>query len=183
MTESHHFDPPSPFVEHWIRTLSNQIPLPRRALDVAMGRGRHAFPLAAAGFRTFGVDSRHDVILDTVRRAHNHGLDVHAWCADLTMPALPSGRFDLVVVTRYLQRDLCPALIETLAPGGFLLYETFTELQKGRGRGPQSPDHLLGIGELRSLFAELDEIFYEELSDPADDALARLAARKRKSPS
>ena len=183
MTESHHFDPPSPFVEHWIRTLSNQIPLPRRALDVAMGRGRHAFPLAAAGFRTFGVDSRHDVILDTVRRAHNRGLDVHAWCADLTMPALPSGRFDLVVVTRYLQRDLCPALIETMAPGGFLLYETFTEPQKGRGRGPQSPDHLLGIGELRSLFAELDEIFYEELTDPADDALARLAARKRKSPS
>ena len=70
-----------------------------------------------------------------------------------------------------------------MAPGGFLLYETFTEPQKGRGRGPQSPDHLLGIGELRSLFAELDEIFYEELTDPADDALARLAARKRKSPS
>ena len=74
-------------------------------------------------------------------------------------------------------------MIDAIAPGGFLLYETFTELQKGRGRGPQSPDHLLKSGELRSLFADLDEIFYEELTDPADDALARLAARKRSSPS
>jgi len=163
--------------------LSNQIPSPRRALDVAMGRGRHAFLLAAAGFRTLAVDSRFDVILETVRRAHDRGFDLHAWCADLTRPALPSGRFDLVIVTRYLQRDLCPSLIDTIAPGGFLLYETFTELQKGRGRGPQSPDHLLRAGELRSLFGKLDEIFYEELTDPADDALARLAARKRNSPS
>lgn len=176
-------DPPSPFMSAWIRRLSDQIAPPRRALDVAMGRGRHAFPLAAAGFRTFGVDLKHDVLLDTVRRGRDIGLELRAWCSDLTLPALPSRRFDLVVVARYLQRDLCPALIETIAPGGFLLYETFTERQKGRGRGPQSPDHLLRTGELRSLFADLDEIFYEELTDPADDALARLAARKRKSPS
>jgi SAM-dependent methyltransferase len=176
-------DPPSPFVEEWIRKLSIQIIEPRRALDVAMGRGRHAFLLADAGFRTFGVDGNRDVVLDTMRRARRLGLELRGWCADLTRPALPSRRFDLIVVTRYLQRDLCPAVIDAIAPGGFLLYETFTELQKGRGRGPQSPDHLLKSGELRSLFADLDEIFYDELTDPGDDALARLAARKRSSPS
>jgi tellurite methyltransferase len=176
-------DPPSSFVAEWIIRLSTQISAPRRALDIAMGRGRHAFVLADAGFRTFGVDSNHDMVLDTVRHARRRGLELHGWCADLTMPALPSRRFDLIIVTRYLQRDLCPALIDAIAPGGFLLYETFTEFQKGRGRGPQSPDHLLKSGELRSLFADLDEIFYEELTDPADDALARLAARKRSSPS
>ena len=148
-----------------------------------MGRGRHALLLAAEGFLTFGVDNRLEVIVETVRKAGRNGCELRAWCADLTMAALPTGRFDLVVVTRYLQRDLCPVLVDSLAPGGVLLYETFTELQKGRGRGPQSPEHLLRIGELRSLFADLDEIFYEELTDPADDALARLAARKRKSPS
>jgi SAM-dependent methyltransferase len=174
---------PSPFIEKWIRELSYRIAQPRRALDVAMGRGRHALLLAAAGFRTFGVDNRLEVIVDTVRHARGGGFELHAWCADLTMPALRTERFDLVVVTRYLQRDLCPVLVESIAPGGYLLYETFTELQRGRGRGPQSPEHLLRIGELRSLFAGLDEIFYEELTDPADDALARLAARKRKSPS
>jgi tellurite methyltransferase len=177
------FDPPSPFVEQWIRTLSSRIAPPRRALDLAMGRGRHAQLLAAAGFRTFGVDINLDALADGVARGRSQRLTVHAWCADLTVSALPKQRFELIVVTRYLQRDLCPALIDALVPGGFLLYETFTELQKGRGRGPQSPDHLLKLEELRSLFGELDELFYEELAGPADDALARLAARKRSSPS
>ena len=183
MTEPRGSDPPSTFVTEWIARLSDQLPAPRRALDLAMGRGRHAFPLAAAGFQTFGVDHQLDVLIDTVKRARAHGFTVHAWCADLTRPALPSSSFQLIVVTRYLQRDLCPTLIDALAPGGFLIYETFTELQKGRGRGPQSPDHLLKPGELRTLFADLDEIFYEELTDPGSDALARLAARKRSSPS
>jgi SAM-dependent methyltransferase len=183
MTDRDLADPPSPFVEQWIRKLSEQIAMPGRALDVAIGRGRHAFPLAAAGFRTFGVDHQHEVLSDTRRRARARGLDLLLWCADLTKPTLPTKYFELIVVTRYLQRDLCAALTNALVPGGFLLYETFTELQRGRPRGPQSPDHLLRSGELRTLFADLDEIAYEELTDPVDDALARLAARKRNSPS
>jgi SAM-dependent methyltransferase len=183
MTDPPCSDPPSPFVAEWIARLSVQLPAPRRALDLAMGRGRHAVPLAAAGFQTFGVDHKLDVLVDTMKRARARGFTLYAWCADLTRPALPSRAFQLIVVTRYLQRDLCPTLIDALAPGGFLIYETFTELQKGRGRGPQSPDHLLKPGELRTLFADLDEICYEELTDPGSDALARLAARKRSSPS
>jgi tellurite methyltransferase len=176
-------DPPSPFVDEWIRKLAGQIAVPGRALDVAMGRGRHALLLAAAGFRTFGVDNNYEAIAEAVARGRGRQLALHAWCADLTMSPLPTDRFDLIVVTRYLQRDLMPALKNAIVPGGFLLYETFTELQQGRPRGPQSPDHLLRLGELRSLFADLDEIFYDELTDGADDALARLAARKRSSPS
>jgi tellurite methyltransferase len=183
MTDPHLPDPPSAFVEEWISKLSSRIGAPRRALDLAMGRGRHALLLAAAGFRTYGVDISYDAISNAVARGRLEHLELLTWCADLTIATLPSRRFELIVVTRYLQRDLCPAVIDALVPGGVLLYETFTELQKGRGRGPQSPDHLLRIEELRALFAELDEIFYEELSDPGADALARLAARKRSSPS
>jgi SAM-dependent methyltransferase len=177
------FDPPSPFVAAWIRKLSNDLPGQRRALDVAMGRGRHALPLAALGFDVYGVDIAFEAIADACARGRARGLLVRAWCADLTVSRVPAGRFELIVVTRYLQRSLCADLVEALTPGGVLLYETFTEHQRGRGRGPQSPDHLLKVGELRSLFAELDQLFYEELTDPADDALARLAARKRSKPS
>ena len=183
MSDTHLTDPPSPFVEEWIRKLSGEIAGPVRALDVAMGRGRHAVLLAAAGFKTFGVDHNYGAIAEAVARARGRQLELRAWCASLAMSPLPTERFELIVVTRYLQRDLIPALKQALVPGGFLLYETFTELQKGRPRGPQSPDHLLRLGELRSLFADLDELFYEELADGAGDALARLAARKRSSPS
>ena len=177
------FDPPSPFIEAWIHRLSVQIAGPQRALDVAAGRGRHALLLAASGFRTFAVDVKYEAIADARAHGLERGLDLRAWCQDLTTPTLPSQRFDLIVVARYLQRDLCPALIDALVPGGFLLYETFTELQRGRGRGPQSPDHLLKRGELRQLFTGVDELAYEELTEPSEDALARLAARKRSSPS
>jgi SAM-dependent methyltransferase len=183
MPDPHPHNPPSPFIETWIRRLSAQIAQPRRALDVAMGRGRHALLLAGSGYHTYGVDINLSAVVDAQARARASGLTLHAWCADLTKPALPPHFFELIVVTRYLQRTLSAALTEALVPGGFLLYETFTESQRSRGRGPQSPDHLLATDELRSLFPDLTELFYEELTDPGDDALARLAARKRSSPS
>jgi tellurite methyltransferase len=183
MPERHPGDPPSPFIDAWIAKLARESGEQRRALDVAAGRGRHAIRLAAAGFRTFAVDVNDEAARDLRARSRSLGCDVAVWCADLTQVTLPSAHFDLIVVARYLQRDLCPTLIETLTPGGFLLYETFTERQRGRGRGPQSPDHLLRLGELRRLFSGLVEVFYEELSDPSEDAVARLAARKRSSPS
>src|SRR5207237_6862524 len=98
------------------------------------------------------------------------------WCADLTRGALPAARFDLIVVTRYLQRDLFPSLRAALTPGGVMLYETFTIAQRDLGRGPTSPDHLLGRGELRRRFEGLEILFDEEVSAP--DAVARLAARR-----
>ena len=129
----------------------------------------------------FGVDVKFDAVRDAVTDAAARGYTVRGWAADLTVSGLPSRRFDLVVVARYLQRDLFPALVDAVAPGGFLLYETFTEAQRTRGHGPTSPDHLLKAGELPTRVGELETLFYEETAD--DDALARLAARRRNNPS
>jgi SAM-dependent methyltransferase len=150
----------------------------RRALDVAMGRGRHALPLARAGFDTFGVDISFDAVHDAIAAARREGLRLHGWCADLTRYPLPRGRFDMVVVTRYLQRDLFPALLASAAVGGMVLYETFTTAQRVHGVGPTSPDHLLEPGELRQHFsvAGWDVVHYEERLEP--EAVARLVARK-----
>jgi tellurite methyltransferase len=183
MSDPHVTDPPSPFIASWIGRLAGEDGPSRRALDVAMGRGRHALVLAAAGFRTFGVDLSEPAVVEARARARARGLALNAWCADLTRPTLPASFFDVIVVARYLQRDLSRALAEALAPGGVLLYETFTRRQLERGRGPRSPDHLLEPGELPCLFPDLEELFYEEPGDPAADALARLAARRRSSPS
>jgi tellurite methyltransferase len=147
------------------------------ALDVAMGRGRHTLRLARAGFRTFGVDIRYDAVHDAAIAAASGGHVLRVWCADLTQHPLPRSRFDLVVVTRYLQRDLFGALRAALRPGGTLLYETFTAAQRAHGRGPTSPDHLLEPGELARAFPDLETLYYEEVSQP--DAVARLAARRR----
>ena len=165
-------DPPSPFVTEWIGRVRDDIPHPRRALDVAMGRGRHLPALAVAGCRLFGVD----INLEAVHSAVARGLAVHAWVADLTAFPLPDRRFDIVIVTRYLQRDLFPSLERCLSAGGLLLYETFLDEQRRHGRGPTSPDHLLHTNELRERLGRLQTVFYEEVSEP--DAVARIVARR-----
>lgn len=170
-------DPPSQFVVDWSAALVTTVPARRRALDLAMGRGRHAIALVEAGYRVFGVDLRLEAVRDAVARAAARRLVVRGWCADLTTYPLPHERFELVVVSRYLQRNLFPALRNAVAPGGAVLYETFTEAQRMLGRGPTSPDHLLKPGELRLLFPEFDLLSYEEVRET--EAVARLVARKR----
>jgi len=141
-----------------------------------MGRGRHAVLLARAGFHTFGVDVKLDPLVSACAAARNDGVAIHPWCADLTQHPLPAARFDLVVVTRYLQRDLFDPLRRTVRPRGFVLYETFTTAQRALNTGPKSADHLLEPGELRARFdvAGWTTVFYEETREP--EALARVVA-------
>jgi len=166
----------SPFIVEWVERLAPSTTGSRRALDVAMGRGRHAVVLARSGFRTFGVDIELDAVRDAVASAKAAGVAIHAWCADLTRHPLPQARFDVVVVARYLQRDLFRAVQAAVVPGGVVLYETFTTAQRALGTGPTSPDHLLEPGELAGRFNTFDVLFYDEVVEP--EAVARIAARR-----
>jgi SAM-dependent methyltransferase len=172
---------PSPFVVAWVTRVARELGAERerrRALDVAMGRGRHAVVIAGAGFHTFGVDMKLDAVVSASAAARHAGAAIHAWCADLTQHPLPPTWFDLVVITRYLQRDLFEALRRTVRPGGFVLYETFTVAQRTLNRGPRSAGHLLEPGELRARFdvAGWTTVFYEETREP--EALARITTRR-----
>jgi SAM-dependent methyltransferase len=178
MTDSNRPNPPSPFVERWIAMLGSEFPR-GRALDVACGRGRHTLPLAAAGFHVVGLDNQMDALVDARSAAHSRGLAASLACADLTSMQLPRAYFHVIVVVRYLDRQLFPALRDALVAGGVLLYETFTELQLRYDRGPRSRDHLLAPGELRTHLRGMDVLFDEEVSAP--DAVARVAARRRRS--
>ena len=131
------------------------------------------------GYRVFGVDVRMDEVKSATAAASASGLIVRGWCADLTMSVLPRARFELVVVSRYLQRDLFESIREAVTPGGVVIYETFTINQRAHGRGPTSPDHLLELGELRARFKGFVILFDEETFSP--EALARLVARRPRS--
>jgi tellurite methyltransferase len=168
---------PSPFIVEWVERIAGERGSRLRALDVAMGGGRHAVMMARAGLLTFGVDVQLPAVRTAMETARRDGLRLQAWCADLTQHPLPRHRFDVIVVARYLQRDLFSALRGALAPGGVILYETFTTHQRALRKPPTSPNHLLEPGELRGAFDEVDVLFYEEVLAP--DAVARLAARSR----
>ncbi len=147
---------------------------------MAMGRGRHALVCAGLGYRVFGVDVNLDAVRAAASEAARQGLRIRSWCADLTATPLPRERFEAVVVTRYLQRDLFEPIRHAVTPGGIVLYETFTSNQRAHGVGPTSPDHLLEPGELRERFEGFDVLFYEEVLRP--EAVARLVARKPGTP-
>jgi SAM-dependent methyltransferase len=169
----------SPFVMEWLPRVAagmNGRPGPRRALDLAMGEGRHAIPLAEAGFVTFGVDRALDRLQSARRELRARRLDVLQWAADLDTYPLPAGHFDLLFCTRFLLRARWDDLKRCVRPGGFVMYETFTTGQIARGFGPSSPDHLLRPGELQVAFGDWTVLHAEEVELPA--AMARLVARK-----
>ena len=101
---------------------------------------------------------------------------VRGWCRPRQTP-LPAAAFELIVVTRYLQRDLFDSIRNAVVPSGVVVYETFTVQQRALGFGPTSPDHLLEPGELRARFEGFDVLSYEEVSGV--EAVARLVARRR----
>ncbi len=119
----------------------------RSALDLACGGGRHVRWLASNGLRVTALDR------DARALAGLSGLDgVTTLCADLEAGAwpLPGHQFDLVLVTNYLWRPLFGQLIDAVAPGGLLIYETFALGQETVGR-PSRPEFLLAPGELLTL--------------------------------
>ena len=83
-----------------------------------------------------------------------------------------------MVVTNYLHRPLFPALLDALAPGGVLLYETFALGNERYGR-PSNPDFLLQPGELLELVrGRLRVVAYEDLTveTPRAACVQRVAA-------
>jgi SAM-dependent methyltransferase len=141
----------------WLVMNRALLPPSGRALDVACGRGRNALWLAQQGFATIALDRGPAAIAELEARARRDGLPLTARAMDLETGAVDLGdaRYDVVVVVHYLHRALFPALLASLAPGGVLVYETFTVAQAARGR-PTNPAFLLEPGELPRLVAPLE---------------------------
>jgi SAM-dependent methyltransferase len=135
-------------------------------LDVACGSGRHLQWFAAHGHPVVGVDRDIAAARAQVPAAELVQADVENGDWPLLTEAGPR-RFGAVVVTNYLWRPLLPVLLQSLAPGGLLLYETFAVGNETVGR-PARPDFLLRPGELLSFCADLQVVAYENgfLADP-----------------
>lgn len=140
----------------WLLQNAEVLPRGGRVLDVACGRGRHALLLGGAGFRVRAIDRDAEAIDSVSRIADRMTLPIEADVLDLESGPveLGDGGYDAVVVFNYLHRPLMPALVRAVAPGGVLVYETFTTGQAERGR-PTNPAFLLEPGELRRLVAPL----------------------------
>lgn len=149
----------------------NQHLLPDRgqALDLACGLGGNALWLAQRGLTVDAWDCS-QVALDKLQQsATQRNLSLTTRMVDLDDALLPLATFDLIVVSGFLSRTLCPSISAALRPGGLLAYQTYTrERVDAFPAGPKNPDYLLLTGELLTLFSSLAPCVYREEHDHGD---------------
>lgn len=174
---------PNPFLVEALELIlprERQPKAERRALDVACGTGRDAVYLAMNGYAVDAIDILPDALDRANDLASRHGVQIRTLQQDLErQPILPVGQYDLVIVFRYLQRSLLPALSKALAPGGYLVYETFHERNRQTGAKPANPDHLLKTGELKSSFSELEVLIADDGFERNGRYFSHILARRR----
>lgn len=160
---------PSPWLLRWAHLL----PAGGAVLDLACGSGRHVRWLAARGHAVTAVDRDAAALagLAAVARVRCVDLEDGPW-------PLQGERFDAVLVTNYLWRPRWDALADCVAPGGWLIYETFGLGQAAIGR-PSRPEFLLRPGELLQRCAGWQIVAYEDGLEPAPGrCVQRIVARR-----
>ena len=153
----HGMEQPSAWVQRWSHLVRER----GVVLDVACGYGRHALwfhrrnhPLVLVDRSQEAMDGIAGAIPASAREAVVADIEAGPW-------PFAGRQFDAVIVTNYLWRPLLPTLLAAVAPGGVLIYETFTQGNETVGK-PSRPDFLLRTGELLETCRGLRIVAFEE---------------------
>ena len=120
----------------WLQRHSSLIPHSGPILDIAAGSGRHTQYLLEKGHTVVSIDK------DISRLAQIKSSHLSIARVDLETPKpwpFKNGAFAAIIVTNYLHRPLLPQIINGLAVGGLLVYETFANGNEKFGK-PTNPD-------------------------------------------
>jgi SAM-dependent methyltransferase len=141
----------------------NQHLLPEQgvALDLACGQGGNALLLREAGLVVSAYDVSAIAIGQLQQVAVFKGLELDAQVRDIVKSPPKKNSVDVLVVSCFLDRELCPCLIDAIRPGGLLFYQTYCQ-EKAFQQGPNNPDFLLKDNELLQLFASMRIRVYRE---------------------
>ena len=171
-----HGKPSSP--SDWIVRFADYVPAGGAVLDLACGGGRHGRVFLARGHPVTFLDKDIAAVKDLTDDPLAAIIE-----ADLEGQGpwpLPDHVFNGVVVTNYLWRPILQRIVELVAPGGMLLYETFALGNEAFGR-PRNPDFLLRPGELlETVGGQLAVLAYAQIQrdDPGPAIIQHIAARR-----
>jgi SAM-dependent methyltransferase len=145
-----------------------------KALDLACGTGRNALWLAERGWDVTAVDSSVEAI-DSLK---SHASGVDARIADLEKGEfeIDPGAWDLVLIMRYLQRDLFALAKLGLKPSGVLIASVLLE-----DSGAPHARFRAKRGELRRYFEDFEILHYNE-EGPGPHRFAEITARRPSAP-
>jgi len=137
------------------------LPAHGRALDFACGLGVNALFLAEHGLETHAWDYAEIAVARLRDEACRRGVTVTAIERDVVaLPPEPAS-LDVIVVSRFLERELCPALAAALRPGGVLFYQSFVR-ERVSDNGPDDTAFRLAPNELLELFPGLRILLFRD---------------------
>ncbi|MCZ6803354.1 MAG: methyltransferase domain-containing protein [Proteobacteria bacterium] len=137
------------------------LPAQGTALDLACGRGANAICLAENGLTVTAWDISSSALEHLSNNAKEKGLTVNSEFRDLSKHPPESDSFDIIVVSRFLDRDIIPDIHNAIKSDGLIFYQTFIK-DKVNETGPNNPDYLLDKNELLTFFKDWKIIFYRE---------------------
>jgi len=150
----------------------------KKALDIACGMGRNSKFLATEGFEVDALDIS-PIAIEALQNIEN----IRAKEVDFDTYVLEENRYDLIVCTYFLKRELFPQIFKALKEDGIFIFETFMH-HKDNTKAPSNRSFLLDKGELKSTFSEDYELLH--ISEFMEDGLcgeksmkASMVAKKR----
>ncbi len=169
-----------------LRAAAHLLPQSGDALDLACGLGGNALMLAQQGLQTEAWDISAVAIERLQAAASERGLsNLRARVRDVEQQPPAEDSFDVIVVSFFLDRDLCPALAKALRKNGLIFYQTFSQTRVSNN-GPANTAFRLADNELLNLFAPLKVLHYRDEGRTGDIRQgfrdqAMLVAQKRES--
>jgi len=137
------------------------LPESGQALDLACGLGANALLLAKQGMTVQAWDISTLALQKLQTQADTEALVVKTLAQEISPGSFSANSFDVVVVSRFLDRSICNAIMECLKPNGLLFYQTYTQ-HKIYPQGPKNPNFLLADNEMLRLFSSMKVIYYRE---------------------
>ena len=80
---------------------------------------------------------------------------------EISSSSFDTHQFDLILCCHYLDRAIARAIYNATAPGGLIIYQTFTS-ERRFDVGPSNPEFLLHYRELFFLVRECEILCYRE---------------------
>ncbi len=140
------------------------LPSKGNALDLACGRAGNASFLAKMKENDFQIDAIDfsSIVIESLKDyAVKNGLSITPILRDIEADGLSNKKYDVIVVSYFLNRSLFPKIIDALKPKGLLFYQTWSQ-EKIDDSGPSNPNFRLSSSELLTLCSEMKILLYRE---------------------
>ncbi len=162
-------NPDLPVAADILKLFGYLLPKSGRALDLACGVGANSIYMAQTGLIVDAWDA--SVVGLKQLEQHAGNLPITTRVVEITPPDLPTSTYDVILITRYLDRTLFGSIENALKPGGVLFYQTFTQNKLPTARTPSNPAYLLHENELLTAFGNLNVCAYLESGGLGDTTI------------